>query len=457
MGPKDTIEISRTKIKEEALNRLRFTDKQVVAQNSFMRIGKVLFLAVAFPPYLLTYGLPRWIIVEALPAILSFTTQILSKVKEKMKKQTDSIAEKVNEIREWMQQVLRGFIQPIAGIAAGFRQGLTYMRQRLLQFFNPVQDALKSDLTLPFSKLAEGAKRMQRKFTQMKEWLSERVQQMTHRVQTSLQKIKQIKQMPSTLVEWGQTQFQQLSATVVSWVPQWSARFETSHQMAQKITDGVLKLFQQAQEGLKACFKPIQVLYQQFVQPKWHHLQMKMQRKWKQTRDFFQQKHQKAFAFLQRKQEKLKKMSYQHFYDYLLSLSFIKKLPANWQTWFKKCLAHPVIRTLCEKGVRAFTAVGGAFLRVMSGGMQLLSRAYSKVDQSLYTLKGYVTLGGQKTSQGIHLGGSTIRKGILVGIYYSLLLTMMSGILIVWGIHFLSERAGHLTNKFSLKSIKTKA
>jgi hypothetical protein len=453
MGPKDTIEISRTKIKEEALNRLRFTDKRVVAQSSFMRIGKYLFLAVAFPPYLLTYGLPRWVIVEALPAILSLTTWMLSKVKEKAKNQTDIIAEKVNQIREWMQQALRGFIQPIAGITTGFRQGLTYIRQRLVQFFNPIQEVLKFALVPPFVKLAEGSKRMQRKFSQMKEWLSERVQHMANRIQAGLQWIKQ---MPATVLGWGQTQFQQLSAIVVSWVPHWSARFETSHQMAQKITEGIFKLLQQGKEGVKVRFRPIQVFYQQFVQPKWQHLRTTMKRKWEQTRDFFQQKHQKAFAFLERKQEKLKKVSYQHLYDYLLSRAFIRKLPIRWQAWFKKCLVHPLVRTLCGGGIKLFATVSGAFLRVMSSGMQLISKAYSKISHSLHTLKGYVVLAGQKTSQGIHVGGYVIRKGILLGIYYSLLLTMMSGILMVWGMQFLSEQATHLSHKFSLKSIKEK-
>ena len=47
---RDTIEISRDKLKEEALNRVRHTSRFVIAQHGFMRVGRYLFLAVAFPP-----------------------------------------------------------------------------------------------------------------------------------------------------------------------------------------------------------------------------------------------------------------------------------------------------------------------------------------------------------------------------------------------------------------------
>src|ERR1051325_11606615 len=65
-APKDTIEISREKLKTEALSHLRQPGKYLIAFNSFMRVGKYLFLAIAFPPYLMLYGLPKWIIIEGL-------------------------------------------------------------------------------------------------------------------------------------------------------------------------------------------------------------------------------------------------------------------------------------------------------------------------------------------------------------------------------------------------------
>ena len=48
---KDILEINADKIKKEALDRLRHDSKYLILQNSFVRIGKYLFVAVAFPPY----------------------------------------------------------------------------------------------------------------------------------------------------------------------------------------------------------------------------------------------------------------------------------------------------------------------------------------------------------------------------------------------------------------------
>jgi hypothetical protein len=94
---KDTIEISRDKLKEEALNRLRHTSKYMIAQNSFMRIGKYLFLAVALPPYFVIYGLPKWILVEGIPAIFSMSLWMWKKIQHRTQKQIEVANRKVSK------------------------------------------------------------------------------------------------------------------------------------------------------------------------------------------------------------------------------------------------------------------------------------------------------------------------------------------------------------------------
>lgn len=49
-GSRDTIEITREKLKEEALHRLRYPSEYLIDHPGFVRIGKYLFTAIVFPP-----------------------------------------------------------------------------------------------------------------------------------------------------------------------------------------------------------------------------------------------------------------------------------------------------------------------------------------------------------------------------------------------------------------------
>lgn len=252
---KDTIEISRDKLKEEALSRLRHTSKYVIIQNSFARIGKYLFIAIAFPPYFILYGLPKWIIVEGLPAILSMYMWVWKKVQQKTKNRFDAGIHKVVQLTQFMQKMAQHvLIQPIIRVILEFRQRILRMRENIHQTFKQIYEKSKKIFNLPGVKVSEGLKRLQIKLAQVRKSLQQQVETVATRVQESFQWIKQ---SPLLFLGWGQTQIQKFNEQAVSWRNSWKQRIQTSQQMAQRTTNWISKQYKQGLEKFKRTCEPL--------------------------------------------------------------------------------------------------------------------------------------------------------------------------------------------------------
>lgn len=66
---KDTIETTQQRLNREVLERFQNTSSRL-PHHSFVVVaqaGKYLFLAIMLPPYLCFYGIPRWLLMDALP------------------------------------------------------------------------------------------------------------------------------------------------------------------------------------------------------------------------------------------------------------------------------------------------------------------------------------------------------------------------------------------------------
>ena len=87
-----------------------------------MRIGKYLFLAVAFPPYFVVYGLPKWILVEGIPSIVSMFVWMWKKVQNPVQKQLESRSQKIGEIVGFIQKLGQLLIQPLVHVAVEIRE-----------------------------------------------------------------------------------------------------------------------------------------------------------------------------------------------------------------------------------------------------------------------------------------------------------------------------------------------
>lgn len=68
-GPKDTIETTQQRLNREMLERFQNTSSRMPHQSFVVaaQAGKYLFLAIMIPPYICFYGIPRWLLMDALP------------------------------------------------------------------------------------------------------------------------------------------------------------------------------------------------------------------------------------------------------------------------------------------------------------------------------------------------------------------------------------------------------
>jgi hypothetical protein len=448
---KDTIEISHDKLKEEALNRLRHTTKYVIAQNSFMRIGKYLFLAVAFPPYLMLYGLPKWILVEGLPALFSTFIWMWKKVQQKTQKHIDAGSNKVVQMMQFMQKMAQNvLIQPIVRLALEIRQKIQRMREHAHQFFNQIMERVKTILPLPrFIRVKESAQYLQKKLLQTRKKINDQAQIVTARLQESIQWIKHT---PQIILNWGQAQWQLLGKPALSWGRiQWKKRFQTSQQLAERTTNWISNQLKHALGSFKRRLEPFGTFYRQKILPQWNKFKEGCKSKWQQTRDFFHHKHQKALVFVQDKQEKVKHLSYQHLLDRFLSQVWMDKLPSNLQAWLKKWLSHPIVYSICDRIIKIYASCTHLILRASSQVLQLLSRATRLVFKTYQSLQIRVKIFSTKILNILESVRKVSHKFVFYGIYYSLLCVMITAILFVWGVRALGELMTSLISKLSFK------
>lgn len=448
---KDTIEISRDKLKEEALNRLRHTSKYVIAQNSFMRIGKYLFLAIAFPPYFVVYGLPRWVLVEGLPAIFSMCVWVWKKVQHHTEARVESGAQKVVQMMHFVQRLAQVLIQPIVHLALEIRQSIRRLRTEIFQFFKKIIHRAQAAIHFPHLKLAERFKQVQKRMSQIREKWSQQAQTMAGHVQEGIQWIKE---SPQFFLGWGQAQIQHLSQSFVSLGAQWKKRFQPSQQLAQRATDWVYKQFKKGIQAFKSNFEPLVNFYQQQLQPRWKKVKEICKGKWEQTRDFFHQKHQKALAFLQDKQEKLKLLSSLRLIHYFMSHPWMGKLPLRLQDWLKKCLSHPVIRAICERGVKAYSFLAHSFLQSAIYGLQTLSKGWQIFSKASHSMGAFVKVSAQKVLDFLPIGQRFFRRSLLYALYYFLLFVTIGFILFMWSLRSLGDLMSSLTSVFQDLGIK---
>ncbi len=447
---KDTIEISRDKLKEEALNRLRHTSKYMIAHNGFMRIGKYLFLAVALPPYLALYGLPKWLLVEGLPSLFSMQVWVWNKIQQKAQKPIDAGKRKIIQVAQFMRNVVvQVLIQPITRLALEIRRRIERMREQTLQFFNRLAESVKSTLTKPFITVAERFKGLQKRLSQLREKTTEQAHTLSTRLQESIQWIKQ---SPQLLWNWGQAQFQKvLNGSIGSWRIKWNKKFQTSQGLAQKGTEWISTGFTKTWNGVKQPFEPFVSFYRQQVLPQWRKLKETCTQTWQKLREFFQRKHQGAVAFLQKKQEKLKRLSYQNVLDYILSHTWMGKLPANLQNKLKKWLSHHFTRAAGEKFIKFYSIFAHGFWQFFKYFLNLAALGMKVVLKLFNSLQNYVKIGNQKALAILGVTHQIYQKIVRYTLYYSLLGIIMTSIIVLWGIKYLSNLMNTLTPKLSFR------
>lgn len=448
---KDTIEISHDKLKEEALKRLRHTSKYVIAQNSFMRIGKYLFLAVALPPYLALYEIPKWIIVEGLPAIYSMTVWMWKKIQRQINKPIEAGAKKLIQITQFVQNLAKALIQPLIHFALKIQQSFRQRRQQVIQFFRRKLHKGMAALGFPHLKLKAKVNHLQERLSKIKEKWSQKVQQLSVKVQEGMQWVKDA---PQNFLGWGQTQLQILTQRTAVLGAKWKARFSTSQNLAERATNWVSQKVQKGIDKLKSEFAPLVNFYRQQWQPRWQKISKNCQGKWEKTKDFWQQKHQKILKFIQKKQDKLNQLSAQRFFQTLLSHPRIAKLPLFWQKWLKKVLAHPFTRTVCDGFIKGYAFVAKCLLQIAKGCLHLISYGATFVLRTGNFIRKTLHIFFENLLSVLNIGQRMVRKGFFYLIYYFLLFAMISFILFIWGLRCLGNCMNEVKSRFSFSQFK---
>jgi hypothetical protein len=121
---KDTLELTREQLQKEALNRLRHTSKYTIAQSGFMRIGKYLFVGVTFPPYLILYAIPKWVLVAALPSTFSFGLYMAQKSTHVILKKIERLVQKMQMMLQRLHNRARMLALPFARLSLDIQNAL---------------------------------------------------------------------------------------------------------------------------------------------------------------------------------------------------------------------------------------------------------------------------------------------------------------------------------------------
>jgi|GEM_PF-4773955 len=427
---KDTIEISRDKLKEEALHRLRHTSKYVVAQQGFMRIGKYLFFGVALPLYMMVYGMPRWILIEGLPMVFSMCVWVWKKALHGTEKHFNSWAQRVVSRAQFIQRAMESLIRPLIHATLNVSVRIGRRGRHALRLFSTLMTKTRNAMiAFPALNLRKGLKQVL--VGMLRIW--ETASQGGERVALRLQKgVEWLKNLPQVFLGWGQEQWHRFSQQTLLFRVQWKRHFQTSQQFAEQATDWVSRQSKKGFEAFKGYVEPFVAICYQKIQLGWAKIKERGRVKGKQARKFFDQKRQQLFASLHRKQEKLKRFSPQQWVDGLLSHRWMRKLPFRLQYWLKKCLLHPSVRRVFYGGIAFYSFLIRSLLQWMSNGLQMLFQTVAMTVKGWNRMRAFAKTSGQQLLPLWQIGRRGLRHSILRTLYYFLLCATIGIILLVW-------------------------
>lgn len=143
--PQDSLEISKENLRQEALKRLNHTSKSVVAQNGFIRIGKILFTGLTLPPYLFLYRIPKWVFFTIGPVIFNFFGKQVQKINLKPKEKVQLIINKIKLSWKKIEKKIKIKVV-IENLFQNLSKNLETCRRQIVLFFSPIVRLTKSKL-----------------------------------------------------------------------------------------------------------------------------------------------------------------------------------------------------------------------------------------------------------------------------------------------------------------------
>jgi len=451
----DTIERSAS---TEAMNRLQRPSENMVFQPSvlFRRIGKVVFLTVAMPPYFLLYGLPKWILTEGIQVLTVAMTWLANGLKEKAEKPLKIITQKLNLFVFLLQTFTKRLIKPVAELGIQLRQFFQSVAQRAIKsaqlIFAAPKKIIQKVLRMSQELVSRVMENFQRGWVNTKEWTKNQALLFNSKVREGL---NWLKIAPQVLSGWSSSKLKSLNSIQASWAKKLVSKFQTSSKAAQKCTDWVGKQLGVVGELFKKAGTPFASFYERFIKPLMHLFIKALKSGANKSGDFFNNRKKRLLLFLENCQSKIKAVTPQQALDKLLPSSFLAKLPLFIRKILIQLKENRVTLTLFRLGLQAtrFTVVNLSLLaqKMIEG----ISTFASKAKNCFLVLKERIKFLSKGTRETFNSCAKKTKNGSKTGFHGSLVLICMAGILLAWGFEALGETSTRWFSKISFFSKKT--
>ena len=205
----------------------------------------------------------------------------------------------------------------------------------------------------------------------------------------------------------------------------------------------VFKAGQTGSRWIKRTFEPAAAFYREHILTNCRKIKLSIQGKWKRARDFFGKKHQQSLNYLEKKQQRLKMLSGQYLIQRIMSQMW---LPNRLKGWMQKWLSHPLFKAVFEAAVRLYALIAGACLSAFSLLLQAIARGARFISQLAGTMVLDAKNLGRQSLVFLNTGGRICRSMVFYAFYYSILYTIMAGIVFIWGIRALGTLMNSLKN-----------
>jgi len=270
---KDTIESTQQRLNREVQEKFEGVGRRLPHESyvAVVQVGKYMFLAIMLPPYLCIYGIPRWLLIVAIPEVslfvknLSvqvgrFVLEISKTLGDLMKGLIDQmIGDSLKMMQRGLKNLWEQFASKIQNITAKISNTLNRLQARMI--------AIKNTILYPFHFIRDKAVKVMNTIAEAAEW----IQRKSDKVFTFVKR---------TLVSLQQTIVSGIMAPIYGWLKEPLAQtFHAGKALGSYIAKQMVKGFQGVHEvvvvpvwdGIQhiaaGAFKFIQRTLQKMAQP----------------------------------------------------------------------------------------------------------------------------------------------------------------------------------------------
>lgn len=414
--PRDSIEGAKEALHKEALSRLKHTSKYVVMQQGIIRVGKYLFLTAALPPYLLLYRIPKWILVEMMPIVMTFFGQMGNKIKLPIQKRIDAVIQKFTHFMQKAQEVIHGLIQPVINVLLEIRNVVYQINRRALQFMNRLFKREKKEKTGFSFSLNEVFRRAQEGVLKGIRWITQQGAALFTPIQIGLAWIKQ----SSHVLSFNRQSFTSLKKGMQTILGPLSSTYQASQKIVTAMTNWAARQFSWCGEKVGQVFRQTT----KWIPPLWH----KTRSVFNQVREFLERHRQRFWGYVKELQAKLKALTARQVLHTLSAK--LKWLPGPLQRFFNRLIHHPIIETLLHFFLKGFSFVFSCLTNGVSWIGQGISKGWSFLFNLIQLIKQMAAPTAKFVSQKGLFGWGYLTRTC----YHLVVWIVMLGILFSWGI-----------------------